>query len=378
MKSSTSTRLRGFTLIELLVVIAIIAILIALLLPAVQQAREAARRTQCKNNLHQLGLALHNYHDVYNVFCNKKGGSASPLALANRTDGNYERRSGLVALMPYLDQGPWYNIIAAGDPTGARVIPAGTYVPPGGPAPWISNNPTAATAYFDWNLRFAGTSCPSDPAPLGSFSKGLLSYAFNQGDVINGNRDATQSNGLFALRTCYGVRDVIDGTSNTIAMSERVMANFGINGKASPDIREGTLTNVATSVTNPGACLAAVAAVSSGSRYTDWSLVKGRFGSTWCDGQSENVAFLTVLAPNKPSCTNDANGNSDATSPLLSASSYHTGGVHALMADGAVRFISENIDTGNLGAANTVGGRSPYGVWGGLGTRTGGEALGEF
>lgn len=103
----------GFTLIELLVVIAIIAILIALLLPAVQQAREAARRTQCKNNMKQLGLALHNYHDVHNCLVWMKGGTA-----ANRShspQGNEETISGFIFLLPFLDQAPLYKQIAAGD-----------------------------------------------------------------------------------------------------------------------------------------------------------------------------------------------------------------------------------------------------------------------
>src|SRR5215213_3107178 len=92
----------GFTLIELLVVIAIIAILIALLLPAVQQAREAARRTQCKNNLKQFGLALHNYHDVYNMFCPFSGGPGTPVN--NAAGQQRTRMSGVVALLPYFEQ----------------------------------------------------------------------------------------------------------------------------------------------------------------------------------------------------------------------------------------------------------------------------------
>src|SRR5690606_28625210 len=107
-------RRSGFTLIELLVVIAIIAILIALLLPAVQQAREAARRTQCKNNLKQVGLALHNYHDVFGSFTYKSGGTDRPPSSAPCNLGNARRRSGWVGLLPYIDQGPLYNQIESG------------------------------------------------------------------------------------------------------------------------------------------------------------------------------------------------------------------------------------------------------------------------
>ncbi len=164
-----------------------------------------------------------------------------------------------------------------------------------------------------------------------------------------------------------------------MAIAERVAAAaFGIGGKSSPTIQEGTLTSVGAITTNPGACLAAAAAISNGNRYTTWNAVKGKFSSTYCDGQPENVGFNTVLAPNSASCTNDTNGNSDSAVSVLSASSHHTGGVQVLLADGSCRFISENIDTGNLGVATFAGAASPYGVWGALGTRAGGEIIGEF
>ena len=110
---------RGFTLIELLVVIAIIAILIALLLPAVQQAREAARRTQCKNNLKQLGIALHNYHDVYNMFPFMRGGTGNEAGVSANWN-NRDSVSGFVMLLPMMEQGPLWNDIQKRD----RVLPS--------------------------------------------------------------------------------------------------------------------------------------------------------------------------------------------------------------------------------------------------------------
>jgi prepilin-type N-terminal cleavage/methylation domain-containing protein/prepilin-type processing-associated H-X9-DG protein len=353
---------KGFTLIELLVVIAIIAILIALLLPAVQQAREAARRTQCKNNLKQIGLALHNYHDVFNAFVYRKGGSVGG-GDPSRLDGNYERKSGLIALLPYVDQAPLYNQIESGDPSTTPPVP------PGGAAPW--------SGWTVWQRQIPAYRCPSDPGF--NTTRGICNYAFSMGDYVGAaNRDDREVNGLFARSTTYNIRDIPDGTSNTLAFGERVAATFGINGRPGADIREGIIVNVAAIQTNPGACLAAAAAISNAGRYTNTATVKGRFSSIWQDGQPENVAFHAVLPPNGPSCINDGNGNADGAINLMAASSYHEGGVQCLMADGSVRFITENIDTGNLGVANSRNGPSPHGVWGALGTKRGGEVVGEF
>jgi prepilin-type N-terminal cleavage/methylation domain-containing protein len=357
---------QAFTLVELLVVIAIIGILVALLLPAIQAAREAARRTQCNNNLKQIGIALHNYHDTFKSFVYMKGGT-NGYGNSSRLDGNYNRRSGIISLFPFLEQQAHYDRIEAGDPSTSPIP-----VPPGGAAPWSGWN--------GYDQSIAGLRCPSDPAS--SRPKGDCNYAFCRGDYIGVDsgtgRDSVDGNGLFASQQTYTFSDVTDGTSTTIAFSERARAAFGIGGQDSPTIQEGCLTSVGSITTNPGSCLAAAAAISSGARYTTWSAVKGKFSSTYCDGQPENVGFNTVLSPNSPSCTNNGNGNSDADVSLLSASSFHPGGVLCLLADGSVNFVSDSIDTGNLGVATVRGAASPYGVWGALGTRGGGDIVSEY
>lgn len=357
----------GFTLIELLVVIAIIAILVAILLPAVQQAREAARRSQCKNNLKQLGLALQNYHDAHDAFVYNKGGTLG-YGDATRLDGNYERRSGMVSLMPFIDAANIYERIAAGDPSTSPPIP------PGGPAGW--------NGWSGWAQSIQAFRCPSDPGI--QRPNGVCSYAFCRGDYIGVDtgtgRDAQQVNGMFAFRTTYKMRDMTDGPSNIVMLSERLMAAFAPNGNPGALVKSSTLNNVATITTSPGTCLSAAAAISNGVHYgvTTSTNVKGKFSFVWHDGQPENTAFHTVLPPNAASCTNDGNTNSDSAVSVLTASSEHAGGVNALMGDGRVIFVSDSIDTGNLGVATTIGAQSPYGVWGALGTRRSGELLGAF
>lgn len=229
----TSLVRRGFTLIELLVVIAIIAVLIALLLPAVQQAREAARRSQCKNNLKQFGLALHNYHEVFNMFCPYTGGSGAPLGgLGLRT-----RVSGVVALLPYYDQSAVANIVSA--------LAAGGSSQP----PWNNTAP--------WNRTFPTMTCPSDPGavpPVGAL-RGKRNYVFCAGDGAAGNGDGNTSatpiivrtRGMFAALACYGIRDCTDGTSNTIAMAEAI-APTDVNGQGA--------VAATTGISNPAACTA--------------------------------------------------------------------------------------------------------------------------
>ncbi len=173
-------RRRGFTLIELLVVIAIIAILIALLLPAVQQAREAARRSTCKNQLKQLGLAIHNYHDTYKMvpFGSSINGGPGP------------RHSGYMGMLPYIDQAPLYQLIATG---GTRVANNGsTNYPPFGASPWDGN-------YAPNLITLPVLQCPSDQDPPG-VTMGKTNYMFSRGDTCWDTCPMWNGNGGRGLR----------------------------------------------------------------------------------------------------------------------------------------------------------------------------------
>ena len=350
-------RRRGFTLIELLVVIAIIAVLIALLLPAVQQAREAARRTQCKNNLKQLGLALHNYHGTYQVFVSITGGTGGP---PGEVVANHHHLSGLVPLLPYYEQGPLFEKIASPLTVGGTTFPAG------GANPWRSDYPP-------WARQIGNLLCPSDPAPSKGTEGGCgdTNYAFCTGDSVVTSMYSTNPRGIFGHNTCQSIADISDGTSNTIAMAEltRKTGSHSLHGSMA--------ANVSGVSTDPTVCLALV----SGNQFiasadTEQPSHDGSRGRTWSDGRTVWCGFNTVLPPNSPSCTAGANTWSDG---VYSAASHHTGIVQVVMADGSVRAISENISTGNLTAPDpgNAGGQSPYGVWGALGSRSGGEVVGE-
>jgi prepilin-type N-terminal cleavage/methylation domain len=343
-------RKNGFTLIELLVVIAIIATLVAILLPAVQQAREAARRSTCKNNLKQLGIALHNYHDVYNTFPFRMGGTNN-----NSATSNWGRLSGNVGLLPYIEQAALYDQIM-----GPLTIGATTYNA-NGPGPWDG-------AYTPWQAKIPSLLCPSQPNHVRTDALGRSSYAFNTGDSVNvGN--VTNVRGVFGTNSKIGMRDITDGTSNTIMMAERSfpMANNDIGGTAFP----GTVMTI------PNDCLATYS--KSTKQYTTApTAVTTMAGARWSDGGVAVGGFNTILPPNSPSCIGTATSH-EAQDGFYSAGSKHTGGAQVVLADGGVRFISENISSGNPAtAANNLSGNSPYGVWGALGTRSGGEVVGEF
>jgi prepilin-type N-terminal cleavage/methylation domain-containing protein len=319
---------RGFTLVELLVVIAIIGILVALLLPAIQAAREAARRAQCNNNLKQFGLALHNYHDTYGALPCRQGGPSW-------TGGGFTppRWSGFVNLLPFIEQTALYDEIA------------GT----------VSHVWNGGATYFDEQVDTL--LCPSDSveSPDGW---GLVNYAFNMGDSYS--RTDNPIRGVFGQETYKRLSHILDGTSNTIAMSEAIKAqNNNRIGRA-----------VSNDRTNPLGCMSRMV----NGVYVSGSLIDQNrcFGTRWQDGRQGYCGLTTILPPNGPTCSGQ---NTDG---LYTASSRHPGGVLVLLCDGSVRVVSENIDTGDLSAPAPTGGESPYGVWGQLGSRAGGEAATDF
>jgi prepilin-type N-terminal cleavage/methylation domain-containing protein/prepilin-type processing-associated H-X9-DG protein len=351
-----SLRRRAFTLIELLVVIAIIAVLIALLLPAVQQAREAARRTQCKNNLKQLGLALHNYHDTF---------GSLPFGEGNVGGGGGQRHSPFVSMLPQIEQGPLFQQIAAVQ--FSRV-------------PWD-------TGFAPFNQTIPMLLCPSDGDTTQGGSIGKTNYAFSRGDSCWDHNEWT-GNGGRGLRGMFSGNhrvhkfgDVVDGLSNTIAAGERVKAKDNGNNV----LDGGTATGVGgTFVHNtPALCLQQVNA------QRNYTGGVGRWGGTrWPDGAPAFTGMTTVLGPNKASCTQ---GGWDGEDGIYEPSSNHNGGVQVLMGDGAVRFVSENINTGNstcpppdgsegggTPCGGIWGGPSPYGVWGALGSVAGHDIATDF
>jgi prepilin-type N-terminal cleavage/methylation domain-containing protein/prepilin-type processing-associated H-X9-DG protein len=346
-------RRSAFTLIELLVVIAIIAILIALLLPAVQQAREAARRTQCKNNLKQIGLAQHNYHDVHNCF---------PVTMGwDRPDSRWGQFSDKVAMLPFLERSAEYNLIN------------------------VDQAPYESTGWHG-NENIQGTggtlpvfNCPSAPKDHVDARHNITSFTYSSNvGVLRYNSAARGIDGTHngtAWAAGYGFTPdvkvdfaaISDGTSNTVTYAELTCSpgDAGSGNTTDRQVRKRQTYSWPDGndhQTLRNNCLAAAAAGNLGNMADNWrQSVKGSAWA-WSFIGTGNTYSHNML-PNEPSCHN-VNGLTDwGINSMMSASSMHTGGVQVLLADGSVRFVSENVDKG---------------VWWGIGTRAGGETLGEF
>lgn len=320
---------RGFTLVELLVVIAIIGILVALLLPAIQAAREAARRMSCSNNLKQIGIALHNYHDTHGSF---PPGAIHPQGVTSNSWSIHAR------LLSFVEEEDLQDLIDWSLPYSAQGEVAQT--------------------------RISTYICPSDPGdrprPDGSITHYPVSYGVNMGTwfVFNPNNQAG-GDGLVYPNSSTSFRDVLDGTSTTLAFAEVKMWN--------PYLRDGT---------NPGSIGAPIPAPAGVS--TLGGNFKSNSGHTeWVDARVHQTGFTGTFAPNTEvfhtagGKVHDVDFNSSregkTTDQLTYASvtsrSYHPGGTQVLLTDGSARFVSQDIELT---------------TWRALTTRSGGEVVEDY
>jgi prepilin-type N-terminal cleavage/methylation domain-containing protein/prepilin-type processing-associated H-X9-DG protein len=346
-------RRKAFTLIELLVVIAIIGVLIALLLPAVQAAREAARRAQCTNNLKQLGIALHNYHASTNVFpvgFLYPDNSPTTGIFANVPQLHY-RWSVLAMMTPYLEQTVIYNAlnmdwpIAAG-PGGTAGTPAWT--------PFRANTTAMVTVVNSFL-------CPSDGQGPQVFVAGVYgvvsapsNYHFCTGDGSPASANpgdvgvSVAANGAFVIRNPQSAASITDGTSNTVAASEQLLGP-GVGG---------TTTQSAATPTPDTARAAAISTtplpqnVGCNASVSGWRLDKGY---AWWDGDYRSGLYNHYLAPNSRSY--DCWQGSPPHNPAIKAArSRHAGGVNVLFCDGHVAFVKDSVSLVTWRAVSTRSG----------------------
>jgi prepilin-type N-terminal cleavage/methylation domain-containing protein len=326
---------QGFTLVELLVVIAIIGILVALLLPAVQAAREAARRMECSNRLKQLGLALYNYESTYKVYpVGTINGSANPNDPNGRNGGGAVGIGApwICMMLPYLEQPGLYENYMLVVKTKPEVVD------------WFGNAAFAANPIG--NQHFKSMDCPSHPVVLEQLDNGTGMEHLARGNYAacygNGGygqiytKDAARG-GMFGNHHSLGVNDMLDGTSNTLAFGELKHRLPSGTGPSFEDTR-----------------------------------------GTWAYGVMGANIFSTRTGPNtsvrdqiwgcrtfpnppvKMPCVQSGTPYEELHAALRG---YHPGGVQACIGDGAVRFFSDTIDLQ---------------VWQALGSRGGGEAIGDF
>lgn len=306
---------RAFTLIELLAALAVIGVLLALLAPAIMAARESSRRLTCANHLHQLGLALHNYHSQYTVLPFGVGADRDPT-VAGPGGIDDRRYSAHSQLLPFLDQMSLYRRI------DFNVAPFHPYFNalkgPSGEMP--VNGAAAAT-------RVAVFLCPTD-LESGQSPWGQKNYRTNNGSTWNGRA----GNGPFGQNSSVRLDNIRDGTSQTAMLSERCKGRWSAEVNLRDDLVNRA--NLWTEATFRSWC---------GQLTPTQAAVLPRDpegGQTWLEGNFNWTRYNHLLNPNFPSCKNGITWSGVA----LSASSRHPTGVNTLYCDGSVRFVTENID----------------------------------
>ncbi|MDR1483654.1 MAG: DUF1559 domain-containing protein [Planctomycetaceae bacterium] len=354
----------GFTLIELLVVIAIIGILIAMLLPAVQAAREAARRMGCSNKLRQLGIATHNYHDAHGSLPSFDYGPSS------RDPNNWgmAKYSTAVALLPFIELNALAEQFNEQDSDPNHLCHN----------MMISDGSSGVNPIL--NQSMPALVCPSDPglnwkakdidwAEMYNSGDGTAaasaSYHVSSGDTMFTWGQAT-GRGPFIKTEWLGLESITDGTSNTAMMSEH-----RISRDKSYHVLDANINYIGMST---GLWfIVCLATEGDNGLYKDATPnnIDCQIGRNWASASTSSSSFSTIMPPNSPTCT-------DATdfTAYRGATSYHSGGVQVLRCDASVQFVSDTIDTGDLTQTPPTSGISPYGIWGALGSRDGGEANG--
>lgn len=313
MKTTVSTpslrshSLRGFTLVELLVVIAIIGVLVALLLPAVQASREAARRMSCQNNLRQIGLAVHQHHTALKRFPSGRG---TPFPQIFSTQAY---------LLPYCEQTSVGSIINFSKPPTSFTLSSGTVLDG-------SENLPAATTVMS---LFA---CPSDELAgrVAGSEFGGTNYVGTSGSGLSDYGTLKDSDGIFYSASEIAFRHILDGASSTVMFSERTLGPGQVNGAEVPDTERFIWEFSNRNDTTPAACEAR----SQGSWY-------GERSAKWIIGNYGNTLYNHYYAPNSSEwdCMNITQQMG-----LFSARSSHPGGVAALLCDGSVQFIGDDVD----------------------------------
>ncbi|MDR1480306.1 MAG: DUF1559 domain-containing protein, partial [Planctomycetaceae bacterium] len=344
----------AFTLVELLVVIAIIGVLIAILLPAVQAAREAARRMQCSNNMKQWLLGLHNHHDAKKEF---------PAAFnpCHSTTASNQRWSATYCLLLFIEASASFDAIRSATDR-----------------PWPASG---QSGFAETQANFAAVQCPSDsdvktPGPNGAKGNIVVSYGDGALEVsdathIGGGKNDVSSRGLFYPLYYKKMESITDGTSNTIAISECVAST-----KANDARTRGGVANDAggTDIQN-GSNIRPQLCLQRANGNTLKSASSRRRCSRYLDGLILYSGFSTIMPPNAPTCPKS--NNTEQCWGIYTASSNHNGGVNIGRADGSCSFVNENVDCNGLPEAVQgagLSGQSPYGVWGAMGTPSGGES----